>query len=75
VAHACNSSYSGGRDQGSWFQTRLGQIVHKNLSSKKKKKRKKERKKITKRAGGVAQSVDPEFKPQYCQKEKIPIRH
>jgi hypothetical protein len=23
-----------------------------------------------KRAGGVAQGVDPEFKPQYCQKKK-----
>jgi hypothetical protein len=23
-----------------------------------------------KRAGGVAQGVGPEFKPQYCQKEK-----
>jgi hypothetical protein len=27
-------------------------------------------KKITKRAGGVAQGVGPEFKPQYCQKKK-----
>jgi hypothetical protein len=32
------------------------QIVHKTLSQKKP---------ITKRAGGVAQGVGPEFKPQY----------
>jgi hypothetical protein len=25
---------------------------------------------ITKRTGGVAQGVGPEFKPQYCQKKK-----
>jgi hypothetical protein len=37
------------------------QIVHKTLSQKKP---------ITKRAGGVAQGVGPEFKPQYCKKKK-----
>jgi hypothetical protein len=26
-----------------------------------------------KRVGGVAQGVDPEFKPQYCRKKKISI--
>jgi hypothetical protein len=25
---------------------------------------------LQKRAGGVAQGVDPEFKPQYCKKKK-----
>jgi hypothetical protein len=28
------------------------------------------KKKITKRAGGMAQGVVSEFKPQYCQKER-----
>jgi hypothetical protein len=28
------------------------------------------KKTIQKRAGGVAQGVDPEFKPQYCKKKK-----
>jgi hypothetical protein len=28
---------------------------------------KKKKKTITKRAGGVAQGVGPEFKPQYCK--------
>jgi hypothetical protein len=29
------------------------------------------KKKLTKkRASGVAQSVDPEFKPQYCERER-----
>jgi hypothetical protein len=27
-----------------------------------------------KRAGGVAQGVGPEFKPQYCKKKKKSIR-
>jgi hypothetical protein len=28
------------------------------------------KKPITQRAGGVAQGVGPEFKPQYCQEKK-----
>jgi glutamine amidotransferase-like uncharacterized protein len=28
-----------------------------------------EKKTITRKRGGVAQGVDPEFKPQYCQKK------
>jgi hypothetical protein len=35
VAHACNPSYSGGRDPGeSWFEASPGQIVYKALSQK-----------------------------------------
>jgi hypothetical protein len=41
-------------------QSQSRQIVCKTLSQKKKKK-------SQKRAGGVAQGVGPEFKPQYCQ--------
>jgi hypothetical protein len=41
------------------------QIVHKTLS----------RKILHKNtAGGVAQSIGPEFKPQYCQKRKKEIQ-
>jgi hypothetical protein len=62
VAHACNPSYSEGRDQedrGSkpaWAnssQDPISKILN------------------TKRVGGVAQGVDPEFKPQYRKKKKI----
>jgi hypothetical protein len=55
VAHACNPSYSGSRDQEdqgskpSWANRAQDPI------SKKKKKK----------IGGVAQSVGPKFKPQY----------
>jgi hypothetical protein len=61
VAHARNSSYSGGRDQEdhslkpAWANS-SGDPNFKIPN--------------TKRAGGVAQSVGPEFKPQYCQKKK-----
>jgi hypothetical protein len=34
------------------------------------KKQNKTMKTLQKRAGGVAQGVDPEFKPQYCKKKK-----
>jgi hypothetical protein len=60
VAHAYNPSYSGGRDWGITVQSQLGQIVCETLSQKKKKSQK--------RAGGVAQGVGPEFKPQYHNK-------
>jgi hypothetical protein len=62
VAHTCNPSYSGGRDQkdhglkpapGKWFMRPYL-----------------EKKPLTKRAGGVAQGVGPEFKPQYHKKKK-----
>jgi hypothetical protein len=55
VVHACNPSYSGGRDQEDH-----GQIVQKILSLKTLHKN---------RADGVAQSEGPEFKPQYCKKK------
>jgi hypothetical protein len=42
-------------------QSQPGQIVHETLPRKKT---------FTKRAGGVAQGVGPEFKPQYCKKKK-----
>jgi hypothetical protein len=61
VAHAYNPSYSGGRDQED-CGSKPGQIVHENLSQKKKKK---EQKTIThkNRAGGVAQGVGPRSSP------------
>jgi hypothetical protein len=55
----CKPSYSGGRDQESSAGSQPRQIVQKTLSQIKKKK------KSQKRAGGVAQGVDPEFKPRY----------
>jgi hypothetical protein len=65
VAHACNPSYSGGRDQedqgskpnpGKQFMT---PYLEKNLHKK--------------RAGGVAQDVGSEFKLQYYKKKKKKI--
>jgi hypothetical protein len=53
VAHSCNPSYSGGRDQEDLFEA---SPTTKKASQK--------------RDGGVAQGVDPEFKPQYCKKKK-----
>jgi hypothetical protein len=62
VAHACNPSYSGGRNQedcglkpaqaNSFTRPYLKKTLHK------------------KRDGGVTQGVGPEFKPQYHQKQK-----
>jgi hypothetical protein len=62
VAHACNSSYSGGKDQedlgskpaqaNNSMRTYLKKTLHKN------------------RAGGVVQGEGPEFKPQYQKKKK-----
>jgi hypothetical protein len=58
VAHACNPSYSGGRDQ-------------ENLDSKPGRANSSQDPVLkipnTKRTSGVAQSVGPEFKPQYCK--------
>jgi hypothetical protein len=66
VAHTCNPSYSGGRDQKdcglkpAWansFQDTISKYP------------------ITKNwAGGVAQGESPEFKPQYCKKKKKKMR-
>jgi hypothetical protein len=61
VAHACNPSYSGGRDQEDGGSKQSGQIVHETLSQKNP---------SPKRAGGVAQGEGPEFKAQYCKKKK-----
>jgi hypothetical protein len=60
VAHACNPSYSGGRDQedpglkpaGANSSARPYQTLHKN------------------RAGGVAKGEGPEFKPQSVLEKK-----
>jgi hypothetical protein len=61
MAHACNPSYLGGRDQKDHsskpaWANRLRDSISK-IS-------------ITKKAGGVAQSVGPEFKPQYPSPRK-----
>jgi hypothetical protein len=62
VTHTYNSSCSGGKEPGGWqFETSPRQLVHKTLSKNHHKKT------ITKRAGGMAQSVGPEFKTQYYQ--------
>jgi hypothetical protein len=64
VAHAFNPSYSGGRDQedhGSkpaWANSSPDPILKKPFTKNKK------------RAGGVAQGVGPEFKPQYQKKKR-----
>jgi uncharacterized protein YdcH (DUF465 family) len=61
VAHTCNPSYSKGRDQedhGSkpaWANSSWDPLL---------------KKPFTKRAGGVAQAVGPEFKSQYHKKKK-----
>jgi hypothetical protein len=61
VTPACNPSHSGGRDQedqgfkSAWANS-LWDPISKNPSPK--------------RAGGVAQGVEPEFKPQYHKKIK-----
>jgi hypothetical protein len=57
MAHFCNPSYSGGRDQEDHSSKTAGQIIgEKNPSQK--------------GAGGVTQGVGPEFKPQYGKKKK-----
>jgi hypothetical protein len=59
VDHACNPSYSGGRDQEDPSlkpaqANSSGDPISKKTLHKK-------------RAGGVAQGVGPEFKSQYCK--------
>jgi hypothetical protein len=62
VAHACNPSYSGGKGQEecsskpAWANSSPDPISRK-------------KKKSQKRAGGVAQVVGHEFKPQYRKKK------
>jgi hypothetical protein len=56
-----NSSYSGGRDQEDCSLKPARQIVGETLSQKNP---------LKKRAGGMAHSVGPEFKPQYHKKKK-----
>jgi hypothetical protein len=62
VAHACNPSYSGDRDQEdcsskpAWANSFVRFYLKKTLCKK--------------RAGGVAQGIGPEFKPQHCKKKK-----
>jgi hypothetical protein len=55
VAHACNPSYSGGRDEEDHVSKPALQIVWETLSQKKKKKP------SQKRAGEVAQGIGLEF--------------
>jgi hypothetical protein len=57
-AHSCNTSYSGGRDQKDWSS----KLDHANRSQDPVLKISN-----TKSASGVAQSIDPEFKPHYFQ--------
>jgi hypothetical protein len=67
VAHTCNPSYLGGRDledvQNQPQANSLGDPILENQTNK-------QIKKSQKRAGGVAQGVGPEFKPQYHKKIK-----
>jgi hypothetical protein len=56
VAHTCNPSYSGGRDQEDRGSKPAGANSLQDPISKIS---------ITKRAGRVAQGESPEFKPQY----------
>jgi hypothetical protein len=64
VAHTCNLSYLGGRDQedqgskAAWTNSSQDPIS-KNPSQK--------------RADRVAQGIGPEFKPQHHTKKKIPV--
>jgi hypothetical protein len=59
VAHTCNCSYLGGRDQEDRSQS--GETVLKTLSQKTLHKNK---------AGEVPQGEGPEFKPRYHKKKK-----
>jgi hypothetical protein len=61
VAYACNPSYSGGKDQEDHGLKPAQENSSQHPFSKKKKKSKK-------RAGGVAQGIGPQFKPQYRKK-------
>jgi hypothetical protein len=60
VAHSCNPSYSGGRDEEDHGSKPAQANCSKDPISKIP---------SQKRAGGVAQGVGPEFKPQYQEKK------
>jgi hypothetical protein len=62
MAHGCNPSHSGGRDQ----EDCGSKPAQANSSARTYLKKKPS----PKRAGGVAQGVDPEFKPQYHKNRK-----
>jgi hypothetical protein len=57
VAHTCNPSYSGGRDQED-HGSKPAQAKRPSL----------EKNPLQKRAGGVAQGIGPEFRSQYHEK-------
>jgi hypothetical protein len=61
VAHTCNPSYSGGRDQEDHSSKPAQANSSRDPISKKPSQR---------RAGGVVLGIDPEFKPQYYRKRK-----
>jgi hypothetical protein len=61
VAHSCNPSYSGSRDQKAHGSKPAQEIVHETLSRKNP---------SQKRTDEVAQGVGPKFKPQYHKKKK-----
>jgi hypothetical protein len=72
MAHACNPRYLGGRDQldhglkPAWGNSSRDPISKNPITKKKKTNRKNP---AQKRAGGVAQSVGPEFKPKHRKKK------
>jgi hypothetical protein len=65
MGHTCNPSYSGGRDQ----EEHISKSAH-AISSRDPISKKPITIKVKGGVGGVAQDVDPEFKPQYHQKKK-----
>jgi hypothetical protein len=66
VAHVYNPSCSGGSDQ----EDRGSKPVHATGSQDPISKTKQNKKTSQNRAGGVAQDVGPEIKPQYCKINK-----
>jgi hypothetical protein len=64
VAHSCNPSYSGGRDQ----EDHSSKLARANSSL-----RTYLQKILQKRAGGVVQDVGPEFKSQHHKKKELTI--
>jgi hypothetical protein len=62
VAHTSNPSYSEGRDQEDCGSKQAWKIVCKILFQKNPTQKN--------RVGGVVQGISPEFKPQYCEKNK-----
>jgi hypothetical protein len=66
VAHAYNPSYSGGRDQEDHcLKPAPGKQFWRTCLKKQNKTKKNPQQIIIKKAGGVAQGVGPELKPQY----------